>query len=100
MKNLVSSLWEELEIFLDNDEDFQIVKIENESIEIKSLTKKAFHVRWIYCKILSAIMPLNCSLKIESFLEQSTEIKDDYFIFNLEIKTRKCFYRGTIKIIK
>jgi len=100
MENLISILWEELTIFLENDKDFQIVQIKDDSIIIKVLNKKAFHIRWIYCKILSAIMPSNCTLEMESFLEQSGNIKDDYFLFYLDIRTEGCFYKGTIKIIK
>lgn len=100
MENLISSLWEELEYFLENDKDFQIIQIKDDYIEIKALNKEAFHIRMIYCKILSAIMPSNCTLKIESLLEQSDNIKDDYFMFHLDIRTKKCFYKGIIKITK
>jgi len=100
MENIISILWEELGIFLKDDKDFQIVQIKDDSIVIKALNKKTFHIRWIYCKILSAIMPSNCTLEIDSFFEQSNNIKDDYFLFYLTIRTEKCFYEGTIKIIK
>ncbi len=100
MKNLIDCLWEELEIFLEDDKGFKIVEIKNDLIIIKSLSKEAFHIRWIYCSVLSAIIPSNCTLEINSVLKQANDMKDDYFKFNLKIETKKCLYKGTIKIIK
>jgi len=100
MENKISILWEELSLFLENDEDFQIVKIKDNSIEIKTLNKYAFHINYIYCKVLVRIMPLNCTLKLISSYIQADKFEDDIMLFKLTINTKKLFYQGTIKITK
>jgi len=101
MKNNIHILWEELELFLENDKDFQIIKIEDDCIEIKALHIRAFHINYIYGIILARIMPLNCILELESSYIQADDLKNDSFSFDLTINTKKnLFYKGLIKITK
>lgn len=99
--NNINSLWEELEdFFLKNDEDFQIIKIKDNSIIIKALNKYAFSVRYTYAKILAPIMPTNCKVKIKSSDFWADDTNNDFFKFNIKIKTKKNYYKGNIKIIR
>lgn len=99
--NNISSIWEELEVFfLDNDKDFKIIEIKDKSITIKALYKYAFNIRYIYAKILAPIMPTNCKVKIKSYSFWANDIKNDFFKFNINIKTKKNYYKGNIKIIR
>jgi len=100
MENNISILWEELSLFLEGDEDFRIIKILEDSIEIKALNIQAFHIRWIYCKILSAIMPLNSTLLLNGSYIVADNFKNDLLLFDLTINTEKLFYKGFIKITK
>ncbi len=100
-KNNINSLWEELEdFFLDDDEDFRIIEIKDKFIKIKALNKDAFSIRYIYAKILAPIMLTNCKIKIKSYNFWAHNIKNDFFNINFNIKTKKNYYKGNIRIVR
>ena len=100
-KNKIDLLWDELKIFLEDSEDFQILNIHDDYIKIKALNPMAFRKEYVYCRILSNIIPTNCKLELNSFYDQADTPEKDYFVFNLTITTESnLYYKGRIKIIK
>lgn len=99
--NLVNALWDELEYFLRDDEDFKIEKIENNSISIKALRKEAFHNIFVMAKIIGRIVPFNCNLKIKMNEYRASNPSDDMLIYYFTINSDfGNFYEGSIYIIK
>lgn len=99
--NLVNALWDELEYFLMDDEDFKIEKIENNSISIKALRKEAFHNIFVMAKIIGRIVPFNCNLKIKMKEFRAPNTSNDMLIYNFTIKSDfGNYYKGSIYIIK
>ncbi len=100
-KNKIELLWDELKLFLEDDEDFQILRINNDSIKIKALHPMAFRKEYVYCRILSNIIPITCKLNLNSYYVQADTPENDFMVFDLSIITEsKLFYKGRIKIIK
>jgi len=99
--NLVNALWEELEYFLIEDEDFKIEKIENNSITIKALRRESFHNIFVMAKIIGKIVPFNCNLKIKMKEFRAPQYANDMLIYNFTIKSDfGNFYKGSIYIVK
>ncbi len=99
--NLVNALWEELEYFLMEDEDFKIEKIENNSITIKALRRESFHNFFVMAKIIGKIVPFNGSVKLKTKEFRAPDFVNDMLIYNFTIKTDfGNFYKGTIYIVK
>jgi len=100
-KNKIELLWDELKLFLEDDEDFQILQINNDSIKIKALNPMAFRKEYVYCRILSNIIPINCNLDLNSSYVQADTPENDSMVFDLSIITKSnLHYKGRIKIIK
>jgi len=100
-KNSVSILWDELESFLEIDEDFKIEKIENKSIIIKTLRKEAFNNVFVMAKIIGRIIPFNCKIKLRVREYRAPDPDNDLLIYNFNIKSDyNNFYEGTIFIKK
>lgn len=99
IKNNVGVLWDELEYFLRNDEDFAIEKIEDDSITINALHNEAFHNVFIMAKIIGRIMPLNCELKINVKEYRAESYKDDLLTYYFSIRSDSGnYYKGLIYI--
>ena len=99
--NLVNALWEELEYFLIEDEDFKIEKIENNSITIKALRRESFHNFFVMAKIIGRIVPFNGNVKLKTKEFRAPDFVNDMLIYNFTIKTDfGNFYKGTIYIVK
>ena len=100
-KNKIELLWDELKLFLEDDEDFQILQINHDSIKIKALNPMAFRKEYVYCRILSNIIPINCDLELNSYYSQADTPENDFMVFDLSINTKSnLIYKGQIKIIK
>lgn len=100
-KNKIELLWDELKLFLEDDGDFQILGINNDSIKIKALNPMAFRKEYVYCRILSNIVPINSNLDLNSYYIQADTPENDLMIFDLSIITKSnLHYKGRIKIIK
>ncbi len=100
-ENKIELLWEELQLFLEDDEDFQILQINNDSMKIKALNPMAFRKEYVYCKILSNIIPINCKLDLNSYFDQADLPENDTMVFDLSINSeRNLYYKGRIKIVK
>ncbi len=99
--NLVNALWEELEYFLLDDEDFKIEKTENNSITIKALRRESFHNFFVMAKIIGKILPFNGTVKLKAKEFRAPDFVNDMLIYNFTIKTDfGNFYKGTIYIVK
>ena len=100
-KNKIDLLWDELKIFLEDDEDFQIIKVHDDYIKIKALNPMAFRKEYVYCRILSNIIPTNCKLELNSFYDQANTPEKDSLVFNFSITAESnLYYKGRMKIIK
>lgn len=100
-ENKIDLLWDELKIFLEDDEDFRILNIQDDYIKIKALNPMAFRKESVYCKILSNITPTNCNLELSSIYDQRDRPEKDSLIFNFSISAENnLHYKGRIKIIK
>lgn len=99
--NKIELFWDELKLFLEDDEDFQILQINYDSIKIKALNPMAFRKEYVYCRILSNIIPSNCNLELKSSYFQADAPENDFMVFDLSINTESnLIYKGQIKIIK
>jgi len=98
-KNNVGILWEELEVFLQDDTDFAIKKIKDDEIIIRVLRKEAFHIVFIMAKIFGRILPFNAEVRLNLENYRGEDYKEDSFILDFVIKTIDNFYKGTICII-
>lgn len=99
IKNNVGILWEELDVFLQNDTDFAIEKIKNDEIIIRVLKKEAFHIVFIMAKIFGRILPFNAKIGLNLENYRGKNYKEDSFILDFTIRTIDNFYKGTIYII-
>ena len=99
--NLVDALWEELEYYLTDDDDFKIEKIENNAITIKALRKESFHNFYVMAKIIGKIVPFNGTIKLKMKEFRALDFVNDMLIYNFTIKSDfGNFYKGIIYIIK
>lgn len=100
-KNKIELLWDELKLFLEDEVDFQIIGINNDSIKIKSLNPMAFRKDYVYCRILSNIIPTNCNIELNSHYFQADTPLNDSMVFNFSIITESnLYYKGRITIVK
>ncbi len=100
-RNQVDILWDELQILLEDDKDFQISYIWEDSIFIKAINPMAFIKEYIYYNILSPLIPMDCKLELASSYFQADVPEKDRFTFNFSITTEEnLYYKGNIYITK
>jgi hypothetical protein len=97
-RNNVSILWDELECFLQDDEDFTIERIENDKIIIRVLRKEAFNLVFIMAKIFGRILPFNARVRVDLKNYRGENYKQDSFILDFTIETLDDFYKGMIYV--
>lgn len=99
--NNIGVIWDELEYFLSEDEDFKITNRENRSLYIKVLNNQAFHNAFIMSKIIGRILPYNCKLELQVKEIKGEKAQDDVLVYYFRIETEsENFYKGDIYIRK
>ncbi len=100
-KNQIYSLWEELEILLNDDKEFQIIDYSQENMNIRAIKKISYDNSIVIAKIFGLILPINSdiNLRIVNYREDNPE--NDCRVYEFEITTkRNLFYKGKITIFR
>lgn len=101
--NKFSIIKEDLETHLQDNEDYNMVKIKHDHvILLEAKNPRAFTVWSIYSKIIARIVFYDCKISIASGYYKATNPEDDCFLlqFQMESTRNKLCYNGIILVIR
>lgn len=99
LKNNVDAIFDELKLFLEDDIDFKIESIEENTCNIKALRKISTLNTKIFGKIIGNMITSNCIIIINMNQKIGKKLIDEIKTINFTIITRhENYYKGKIKI--
>jgi hypothetical protein len=91
-KNKIGHLWEELEMILEGDKDFEIQERSNSILKMKAKRTESFNNSFVMGKIFGSILPVNCRIDLTVNNIRKENPQEDEIRYNFKIRAKNELY--------